>query len=74
MNATEQINTTIARHGMTDKQACVYLGVPRMTLRNWRTGARKPPTVVMRLIEVLGLIEAMAPEIHAALIPDADSK
>jgi DNA-binding transcriptional regulator YiaG len=57
------------RHGMTDEQCATYLGVPVHTLRNWRTGKRIPAAVVYHLLDVLGMVEALAPAIHAHFIP-----
>jgi hypothetical protein len=39
------------------------------TFRKWRDGARAPSAAVVRLLDVLGTIEALAPSIHAALVP-----
>ena len=57
------------RHKMTDEQCAEYLGVPVHTLRNWRTGKRIPAAVVYKLLDVLGLIEAVNPHLHSALVP-----
>ena len=46
-----------------------YLGVPKNTARNWIEGTREPPAAVMRLVEVLGIVEAMVPDLHQSLMP-----
>ena len=53
----------------TDKQAADYLGVPVFTFKKWRDGLREPSAAVNRLLEVLGMLEAIAPAIHAAFLP-----
>jgi hypothetical protein len=34
---------------------------------------REPPAAVDRLLEVLGVVEALAPDIHARLLPERRS-
>ena len=62
------IKATIDRLGLTDKQAADYFGVPVFTLRKWLTGERAPGAATHRLIEVLGMLEALAPELHQSLL------
>lgn len=66
-DTTERIRHMMERKNMSQAQAARYLGVPPGTLCNWLTGYRKPPTVVVRLLDVLGTVEALAPGIHEAL-------
>lgn len=67
--ATERIRTLIERNGWSQTQAAEYLGVPKGTLLNWLQGIRNPPTVVERLLTVLGTVEALAPGLHATMLP-----
>lgn len=60
-----------ARLGLSMHGLALYLGAPVHTVRKWATGERVPPAAVVRLVEVLGLVEALAPAVHAALIPAA---
>jgi DNA-binding transcriptional regulator YiaG len=62
------IKATIERLGFTDKQAANYLGVPVFTLRKWLTGERLPNAATHKLIEVLHMVETLAPAIHQLLI------
>lgn len=62
------IKATIERLGLSEKQAADYLGVPVFTLRKWLTGERAPGAATHKLIEVLGMLEAMAPAIHESLL------
>ena len=64
----EQIKATIERLQLTDNQAADYLGVPVHTLRKWLSGEREPGAATHRLIEVLGMIEALTPAIHQSLL------
>lgn len=71
MNPPNPFNLLMARLGLDEARAAQYLGVPVFTLRKWTTGTRTPSASAMRLLEVLGMIEALAPAIHQSLIPDA---
>ena len=66
---SEQIKATIERLGLNEKQAADYFGVPTHTLRKWCTGEREPGAATHRLIEILGMVEALAPGIHQSLLP-----
>lgn len=59
----------ITRHQLTETQAAGLLGVPVFTLRKWQAGTRAPSAAATRLLDVLGMIEALAPALLAALIP-----
>lgn len=60
----------MSRLQLDDHRAAAYLGVPIHTLRKWLTGERIPSASVLRLVEVLGIVEALAPGLHASLIPE----
>jgi DNA-binding transcriptional regulator YiaG len=62
------IKATIERLGLTDNQAADYFGVPVHTLRKWLNGERAPGAATHKLVEILGLIEALAPAIHESLM------
>lgn len=47
-----------------------YLGTAPGTLRKWLNGTRTPPAAVARLVAVLGLVAALAPDLHAHLVPE----
>lgn len=59
-----------ARLNLTLPAMADYLGVPVYTYRKWETGEREPSSATLRLLDVLGTIEALAPSIHAALLPE----
>jgi len=65
----ERIKATIERLNLNEQQAADYFGVPVHTLRKWCTGEREPGAATYRLIEILGMIEALAPSIHQSLLP-----
>jgi DNA-binding transcriptional regulator YiaG len=66
---SERIKATIERLELSEKQASDYFGVPVPTLRKWLTGERAPGAATHKLIEVLGMLEALAPAIHESLLP-----
>jgi len=68
----ERLRGVMLRHGMTQHRLAAYLGVPQSTVSNWLTGAREPAASVLRLLDVLNTIEALAPAIHAAMVPPVE--
>ena len=66
-----RLSTTMERLGLTAQGAADYLGVPVTTIRKWIDGTRTPGAAVIRLLDVLGIVEAIAPSIHAAMLPTA---
>lgn len=65
----ERIRAIMVRKGMSQGQMGAYLGVQQNTISNWLTGTRKPGAVVVRLLDVLGMVEAMVPGLHATMLP-----
>lgn len=65
----ERIRALMDRRGWNQAQAGAYLGVPQGTIGNWLQGTRKPTSAVGRLLDVLGMVEALAPGVHDALTP-----
>lgn len=63
------LGDTLNRLHLDEEGAAHYLGVPVHTVRKWLTGERVPGSAVTRLVQVLGIIEAMAPDLHASLLP-----
>ncbi|MFA5187003.1 MAG: hypothetical protein WC551_11025 [Patescibacteria group bacterium] len=66
---TAAVLATQARLSLTDRDMAEYLGVPLQTWQHWRRGDREPARVAVRLVTVLGVVEALAPDVHAALLP-----
>ena len=64
-----RLSATMARLGLTAQGAADYLGVPVTTIRKWIDGTRTPGAAVIRLLDILGIVEAIAPSIHAAMLP-----
>lgn len=64
-----QVRATVDRLNLDENRAAAYLGVPVFTVRKWLTGEREPGAAVARLLEVLGLVEALAPGLHASFLP-----
>ena len=60
----------MARLDLNEARAAAYFGVPVFTYRKWLNGERMPSASVMRLVEVMGMVEALAPGLHAALLPE----
>lgn len=65
-----RVTDTLARLALDDARGAEYLGVPVPTLRKWRAGVRAPSAAVIRLLDVLGTVEALAPALHSALLPE----
>ena len=52
------------RLNLTLHDCAEYLGVPVTTLIKWENGTRTPGSSAQRLMDILGMIEVMAPNIH----------
>jgi hypothetical protein len=65
----ERVRQTVNRLNLDEPRAALYFGVPVFTLRKWCTGEREPGAAVARLLEVLGLVEALAPALHDSFLP-----
>ena len=59
----------IERQALSDTRAAGLLGVPVFTLRKWTAGQRAPSAAAVQLLAVLGTLEALAPNVLAALTP-----
>ena len=59
---------TAHRLGLSESQAADYFGVPVFTYRKWATGEREPSAAVLRLLDVLGTLEALAPDLHGSFL------
>lgn len=66
---TADLLAMIDRLALTDTRAAGLLGVPVFTLRKWAAGQRAPSAAAVRLLAVLGTLEAIAPDVLAALTP-----
>lgn len=64
-----RVRETIARLNLDEPRAADYFGVPVFTLRKWCNGERQPGAAVLRLLDVLGMVEALAPALHASFLP-----
>ena len=64
-----RVRDTMHRLNLDEREAADYLGVPVFTLRKWTTGERQPGAAVARLLDVLGLVEALAPALHGSFLP-----
>jgi len=58
-----------SRLDLSPAQIADYLGVPIYTLRKWESGERSGSATLLRLLDVLGMVEAMAPALHASFLP-----
>lgn len=69
MPLDNQFNALMARLNLDETRAAAYLGVPVFTFRKWASGARKPSAATLRLLDVLGTVEVLAPALHAGFLP-----
>jgi hypothetical protein len=61
------------RLALSEARAAGLLGVPVFTFRKWTAGQRAPSAAAVRLLAVLGTLEALAPNVLAALTPPPDA-
>ena len=66
---SQRLAVTRDRLRLTPKEMAQYLGVPATTYASWESGYRAPAASVVRLLDVLGTIEALAPDLHGQLMP-----
>ena len=64
-----RVRDTMRRLNLDETRAADYLGVPVFTLRKWCSGEREPGAAVLRLLDVLGVVEALAPALHTSFLP-----
>ena len=64
----EQLNQLAERLGLDNHAMAVYLGVHPTTYDKWLKGTRAPNACLLRLLEVLEMIEVFAPGINQALL------
>ena len=64
-----QVRATVDRLNLDEPRAAAYFGVPVFTVRKWLTGEREPGAAVARLLDVLGMVEALAPALHDSFLP-----
>lgn len=57
------------RLNLTNAQAADYLGISVHTYIKWKSGERTPPAVAIRLLDVMGSLETIAPAIHDYFLP-----
>lgn len=68
---SDRLRAMQARLALPTPHAARYLGVSISTYRSWLDGQREPGAVLTRLLDVLGALEVMAPEIHAQIVESA---
>jgi hypothetical protein len=61
------------RQALSEARAAGLLGVPVFTFRKWTAGQRAPSAAAVQLLAVLGTLEALAPDVLAALTPPPDA-
>jgi hypothetical protein len=61
------------RLALSEARAAGLLGVPVFTFRKWTAGQRAPSAAAVQLLAVLGTLEALAPDVLAALTPPPDA-
>jgi hypothetical protein len=64
----ERVRQTVDRLSLDEGQAAAYFGVPVYTVRKWCRGEREPGAAVARLLEVMGMLEALAPNLHQTFL------
>ena len=55
---------------LTHEQVADYLGVSPHTLRKWISGERAPGGLLVRTLDILDLVQTLAPALHDAMVQD----
>lgn len=58
-----------ARLGLDETRAAGLMGVPVYTWRKWASGQRQASASAYRVLDLLAMMEALAPDLLAALVP-----
>lgn len=66
---TAAVRDLMARRALDDSRAAALLGVPVPTIRKWIAGTRAPSAAAVRLLEILGTLEAIAPALFDHFLP-----
>jgi hypothetical protein len=66
---TAAVRDLMARRALDDSRAAALLGVPVPTIRKWIAGTRAPSAAAVRLLEILGTLEAIAPALFDSFLP-----
>jgi len=66
---TADLLAMMDRQGLDNTRTAALLGVPVYTLAKWAAGTRAPSAAAVRLLDVLGTLEAIAPAVFDALLP-----
>jgi DNA-binding transcriptional regulator YiaG len=64
-----RIRALMVKKGWSQNETARFLGVPTGTMGNWMQGTKKPSAIVSRLLDVLGVVEVLAPHIYVNLMP-----
>ena len=59
----------VNRRQLTEAQTAGLLGVPVFTLRKWQSRTRAPNAAAVRLVEVLNILDTIAPALFNTLVP-----
>lgn len=60
--------------GLSEEGLAHYLGCPLSTVKKWLRGERVPSSSAVRLIEVLEVLTALAPDVAKHLMPQGVDK
>lgn len=66
---TEHLHALKLQTGWSTYQLGRYLGVPQHTINNWLSERRQMSLTAERLLTVLNLLRALAPELHEHMLP-----
>ena len=59
----------MVRYNWSLEQLAEYFGLPVTTVKNWYMGVRQPTASALRVISILAMLEATAPDIHKLFLP-----
>lgn len=68
MTPREQLERMVKRYNFSHTELALHLGVSRAAVSHWLSGTREVPDSIKRMLEILGMIEALAPSMHWQLV------
>lgn len=70
----EIIDRIKANNKLNDEALAAYMGISKNTLISWRYNSRKPSAAALRLLDVLFLLDMVAPDVRDILLSDYTGK
>lgn len=69
--STETLEGLRTRHRMNQAEFAIYLGCTQSAVNLWLSGRRSVPQSTARIVEIMRMLETLAPDIHQQFVHQA---